>query len=294
MSALFSFSFKSKWDFDVIQDYLADKSDASVRHSVPKSRPGVRDYGINREVDFSPRYHQVSLNKATDAIKLSEHDHDNLNPRQLLNRSYTVCLKSNDIYKQRLYEIKRRRLPEEPIKDFKVSMHCSCKDDDRVKLAQDWLSRVDHPYKNPKPHDFRPVCLHHQIYHVVTLLLFSNTQGNIIMLEKKPKMRFVSTPGPGRRHLSSRRSGYSHTLSGTYMMHWYCYQSCNHIATPARSVSEAGTFITKSTPSAKYSKDLYFNKGVQLFILFCMLSLWSPCSITPQRSAPTMRTWIVF
>ena len=182
MSALFSFSFKSKWDFDVNQDYLSDKSDASVRHSAPKSRSGVKDNGIDRQVDFSPRYHQVSLNKvATDATQSSEHD--NLNPHRLPNRFYrgsyyTACLESNDIYKQRLYEIKRRKLPEEPkIKDFKVSMHCSCKDDDRVKLARDRLARVDHPYKNPKPHDFRPVCLQYQIYHIVTSLLFFKSTG---------------------------------------------------------------------------------------------------------------------
>ena len=160
MNTLFSFSLKSKWDFDVNQDYLAGRSDSSVRYSTPKSHAGVKDDGIDRQVDFSPRYHQVSLNKiAIHAVKRSEHDI--LNPRgQLPSRgSYITRLEPNDIYERRLNEIKRRRMREKPIKDFKVSMHCSRKDDDRVELARDRLSRADHPYKNPKPHDFRPVCL---------------------------------------------------------------------------------------------------------------------------------------
>lgn len=152
MSALFSFSFESKWDFDINQDYLAGRSDASVHHSVPKLRPGFKDNGVDRQVDFSPRYHQISLHKkAINGTKLCE-------PGRLPNIAYIARPESNDLYKQRLLEIKRRRMSEEPVKDFKVSMHCSCKDDDRVKLARDRLSRVDHPYKDPKPHDFRPVC----------------------------------------------------------------------------------------------------------------------------------------
>ena len=155
MCAVFSFSFQSKWDFDINEDYLAGRSDSSVYHAVPKPRPGFKENGVNRQVDFSPRYHQISLHK--EDASASKHCEDT---RQLPKISYTAPLKSNDLYKQRLLEIKRRRgSSEEPIKDFKVSMHCSCKDDDCVKLARDRLSRYDHPYKNPKPHDFRPVCL---------------------------------------------------------------------------------------------------------------------------------------
>lgn len=156
MNAPSPFSFQSKWDFDIKRDYLAGKSDSSVYRSVSKARPGFKANGIYRQVDFSPRYHQISLQKeATNTTT----KHTASCPLQSPNRSRTPRLESNDLYKQRLLEVAklRRRMSEEPSKDFRVSMHCSCKDDDRVKLAQDRLSRVDHPYKNPKPHDFRPV-----------------------------------------------------------------------------------------------------------------------------------------
>ena len=157
MNTLFPFSFVSKWEFDINRDYLAGRSDASVCHSNPKVRPGFKNNGIDRQVDFSPRYHQILMHKeVTNTTKRCE---TSSSSRQPPNRSYTVRLESNDLYKRRLLEIvKRRRMSKQPMKDFKVSMHCSRKDDDCVQLAQDWLSRVDHPYKNPKPHDFRPVC----------------------------------------------------------------------------------------------------------------------------------------
>jgi len=158
MNTLSSFSLQSKWDFDTKQDYLADRSDASVYHSVPKSRPGFKANGVDRQVDFSHRYHQVSLHKeVTSTTKCSKSA-----TRQLPGRSSSARLQSNNLYKHRLLEIvkRRRKTSEDPIKDFKVSMHCSCKDDDIVELAQDRLSRVDHPYKDPKPHDFRPVCFY--------------------------------------------------------------------------------------------------------------------------------------
>ena len=156
MNTLFPFSFQSKWDFDITRDYLAGRSDASVCHSTPKLRPGFKSNGIDRQVDFSPRYHQLTMHKAT--TNTTKRCETSSLSRQRPYRSYTG-LKSNDLYKQRLVEIvKRRKMSEQPINDFKVNMHCSSKDDDSVQLAQDRLSRVDHPYKDPKPHDFRPVC----------------------------------------------------------------------------------------------------------------------------------------
>lgn len=158
MTTLFPFSFESKWDFDIIRDYSAGRSGASACHSAPKRRPGFKSNGVDRQVDFSPRYHQISMHKeATNGTKRCE---TSPHSRQPSNRSYTLRLESNDLYKQRLLEVikRRRRMSEQPMKDFKVNVHCSSKDDDRVQLAQDWLSRVDHPYKDPKPHDFRPVC----------------------------------------------------------------------------------------------------------------------------------------
>ena len=157
MNTLFPFSFKSKWDFDINRDYLTGRSDSSVSYSAPKPRPGFKNNGIDLQVDFSPRYHQIVIHReAANATKSC----DCSTAQQLSSRPNTVRQQSNDLYKQRLLEIikQRRRMSEQPMKDFKVSMHCSCKDDDRVKLARDWLSRVDHPYKDPKPHDFRPVC----------------------------------------------------------------------------------------------------------------------------------------
>ena len=168
MTTLFPFSFKSKWDFDVNQEYLAGKSDASVSRSAPKLRPGFKNNGVDLQVDFSPRYHQILVHReATNTAKSCECSA----AQQFSIRPNTVRQKSDELYKQRLLEIikQRRRMFEQPMKDFKVSMYCSHKDDDRVKLAQDWLSRVDHPYKDPKPHDFRPVCY---IFYVTFTNLF--------------------------------------------------------------------------------------------------------------------------
>lgn len=160
MNSLFPFSFKSKWDFDIKRDNSVGRSDASVCNSVPKLRPGFKANGVYRQVDFSHRYHQVSLQReATNITKRRDHGHIGSYPQQLPNRSPSGRMQTNDLYKRRLLEVikRRRKLSEEPKKDFKVDMRCSCKDDDCVELARDHLLRVDHPYKNPKPHDFRPV-----------------------------------------------------------------------------------------------------------------------------------------
>ena len=166
MSNPYSFSLQSKWDFDVKQNYLLGKSDATVSNWIPapRLRPGFRASGVDRQVDFSHRYHQVSLkdeatNKDPSTIKAA---HVVPHPQYKWHRHTIACipLETDEYYKERILEIikqNRKTSPQITRKDFQPRVKCSRKDDDRVKIAQDHLSCANHPYTNPKPHDFRPV-----------------------------------------------------------------------------------------------------------------------------------------
>jgi len=163
MSNPCSFSLQSKWDFDVKQNYLLGKSDTIASNWIPapKLRAGFRSSGLDRQVDFSHRYHQVSLkDEATNKDLLT-----NPHPQCKWHRHTIACLplETDECYKERILEImqqNRKKSPQITRKDFQPRVKCSRKDDDRVKIAQDRLSCVDHPYTNPKPHDFRPVSSH--------------------------------------------------------------------------------------------------------------------------------------
>ena len=166
MSSPYSFSLQSKWDFDVRQNYLLGKSDATASNWIPapRLRPGFRSSGIDRQVDFSHRYHQVSLkneaaNKDPSTNRIAPHH------QYKWHRHTIACipLENDEYYKERILDIiqqNQKKSPQITRKEFQPRVKCSRKDDDQVKIAQDRLSCADHPYTNPKPHDFRPVSGH--------------------------------------------------------------------------------------------------------------------------------------
>lgn len=168
MSNPYSFSLQSKWDFDVKQNYLLGKSDAISSNWIPPPRlkPGFRSSGVDRQVDFSHRYHQISLkDKATNKDLLIGKIAPQAHGQHKWHRHTIACipLETDDYYHERISEIvkqNRKTTPQIARKDFQLKVKCSRIGDDRIKIAQDRLACADHPYTNPKPHDFRPVSGH--------------------------------------------------------------------------------------------------------------------------------------
>lgn len=74
--------------------------------------------------------------------------------------------------------------------------------------------------------------------------------------------------------------------------HSRAYNSVQHLAAiPVTKLSSAGKFVTKTIPCTKYSKELYFNKGVHnnYLVLFLCTS-----TIVLQRYSPAFSAYNAF